>query len=264
MIKLGWFSTGGGEGSLGLLRDVQGAIISGDLNSNIKFVFCNRDYGESEGTDQFIRQVKQFGIPLVTLSSRDFRIKHGGGSFSTHRSAYDMQVMDMLRAYDVDMCLLAGYMLIVDIKTCRRYKMLNLHPALPGGPVGTWQNVIWQLIEGRHAQTGSYVHLVTEDLDRGPVMTYCSFSIRGEEFEPLWQQIHGLSLEDIKSLHGEDLPLFQLIRHYSVKMERPLVLETLKLVSNGNLVIDGGQILDQAGKSIQPVCLNDAIERYMS
>ena len=263
MMKLGWFSTGAGQGSLGLLSGVQNAIMDGNLNADIQFVFCNRGYGESEGTDQFISQVRQFGIPLVTLSSRDFRIQQGGGSFSTHRPVYDMQVIDMLKAYDVDMCLLAGYMLVVDVQTCRRYKMLNLHPALPGGPIGTWKNVIWQLIDERLTETGSYVHLVTEDLDRGPVVTYCSFSLRGEEFAPLWKQIADLPLEDIKSLYGEDLPLFQLIRHYSVTMERPLVLETLKLFSKGTLAINDGQLVDQTGNNLAPICLNGPIEAYI-
>jgi phosphoribosylglycinamide formyltransferase-1 len=46
--------------------------------------------------------------------------------------------------------------------------MINLHPAAPGGPTGTWQEVIWQLIEGRAVETGVMMHLVTPELDRGP------------------------------------------------------------------------------------------------
>ncbi|GAH59253.1 unnamed protein product, partial [marine sediment metagenome] len=43
----------------------------------------------------------------------------------------------------------------------QRYNMVNLHPAAPGGPTGTWQEVIWQLIENKAEETGVMMHLVT-------------------------------------------------------------------------------------------------------
>ena len=51
MYRLGWFSTGRGEGSRGLLKTVQDTIVSGDLEAQIEFVFCSREYGETEATD---------------------------------------------------------------------------------------------------------------------------------------------------------------------------------------------------------------------
>ena len=42
MIDIGWFSTGRGEGSLGLLRFVQERISRGLLDARIGFVFSNR------------------------------------------------------------------------------------------------------------------------------------------------------------------------------------------------------------------------------
>jgi len=72
-----------------------------------------------------------------------------------------------------DLCVLAGYMLIVGPEMCTRFNMINLHPAAPGGPTGTWQDVIWQLIKQRARETGVMMHLVTPELDRGPVVSYC-------------------------------------------------------------------------------------------
>jgi len=43
--------------------------------------------------------------------------------------------------------LLAGYMLVVGDVMCKKFDMINLHPAAPDGPAGTWQEVIWQLIK---------------------------------------------------------------------------------------------------------------------
>ena len=68
-LRLGWFSTGRGEGSRGLLTAALDAIDSGRLNAQIEFVFVNRERGQHEGTDRYMDLVESRGIPLVTLSS---------------------------------------------------------------------------------------------------------------------------------------------------------------------------------------------------
>ena len=261
VLKVGWFSTGRGEGSLGLLRTVLDAIWSGELQAQMEFVFSNREPGEAEGSDRFFHQVRDLGVPLVTLSSQRFRREQGGGPFSRHRKHYDREAMRLLEPYRPDLCVLAGYMLITAEELCNRYTMLNLHPALPGGPVGTWQDVIWRLIAESAGEAGSYVHLATEDLDRGPVLTYCSFPVRGGEFEALWQQIEGRSVEELRASEGEEQPLFRLIREEGVKRERPLVLETLKAFAEGWVRVVERRVVDGAGNPIDGLCLNEPIER---
>jgi folate-dependent phosphoribosylglycinamide formyltransferase PurN len=242
---------------------VQSAIERGDLSAQIQFVFSNREQGEAEGSDRFFQQVHDYGIPLLTLSSQRFRREHGGGPFSGHRLEFDREVMKRLEGYEPDLCVLAGYGLITDAEMCNRYTMLNLHPALPGGPVGTWQQVIWMVIEEKAREAGSYIHLATEDLDRGPVLTYCSFPTRGGAFDELWQQIEGRSIDDLKSSDGEDLPLFQLIRQEGIRRERPLLLETLKAFANGDIRLEERRPMDGQGNSIGGLCLNEAIEKAL-
>ena len=261
MLTMGWFSTGRGEGSLGLLQMVQSAIESGDLSAQIQFVFSNREQGEAEGSDRFFQQVHDYDIPLVTLSSQSFRREHGGGSFSHHRQNFDREVMTRLEGYEPDICVLAGYGLITDIEMCNRYTMLNLHPALPGGPVGTVQQVIWKLIEDGARESGAYIHLATVDLDMGPVLTYCSFPLVGEAFDPLWREINGRSIDDMKAAEGEDLPLFQLIRQEGMKRERPLLLETISAFADGDIRMDGHLTLDANGNPHGMLNLNEAIDR---
>ena len=264
MLTLGWFSTGRGEGSLGLLSMTQEAIGRGELQAQIGFVFSNREPGEAEGSDLFFQQVHDYGIPLVTCSSQRFRREHGGGPFSRHRQEFDREVMKRLESYEPDICVLAGYGLITDVEMCRRYTMVNIHPALPHGPVGTWQQVIWKLIEERAEESGVFIHLATEELDRGPAMTYCSFPLRGNAFDPLWHQIEGRSVEDLKAREGESLPLLQLIREEGVRRERPLLLETLKAFARGNIQIEDRQALDGRGHPLDgALCLNEAVERAM-
>ena len=64
--------------------------------------------------------------------------------------------MDLLVPYRLGLLVMAGYMLIVSPAMCRRYALLNLHPALPGGPTGTWQQVIWQTARGRSDGDGRH------------------------------------------------------------------------------------------------------------
>lgn len=264
MITLGWFSTGRGEGSLGLLQMAKSAIDRGELQAHIQFVFINREPGEAEGSDLFFQQVRSYGIPLVTRSSQRFRRERGGGSIRRHRLEFDREVMRLLEGFTPDLCVLAGYMLILGPEMCRRYTMLNLHPALPQGPVGTWQEVIWKLIEGRVEETGAFIHLATEELDRGPALTYCSFPLRGDSFDACWREVEGRSIEDMKAHEGEGLPLFQLIRQEGVRRERPLLLETLKAFATGDIRVEGRRPLDSRGRPLaDALCLNQAIERAL-
>ena len=63
-----------------------------------------------------------------------------------------------------------------------------------------WQDVIWQLIEQNAERAGVMVHLATPELDGGPVVTYCTYPIRGPEFGPLWHDVEtNLWIEPVKA-----------------------------------------------------------------
>ncbi|MCE2405696.1 MAG: hypothetical protein J4F43_11145 [Dehalococcoidia bacterium] len=259
MLRIGWFSTGRGPGSLGLLDHVQGLIAAGGLDARIEFVFTNREPGEAEGSDRFLRRVRDYGLPLVYHSSRRAR-RALGGPPSAHRYEYDRQVMSRLDGFGPDVCVLAGYMLIVGPEMCRRYTMLNLHPALPTGPVGAWQEVIWQLIEARSDTTGAMVHLVTEEVDRGPMVSYVSIPIKGPTFDAGWRELEGRSIARLKEDPGEDLTLFQLIRQEGYRREPHLLAATLDAIAKGRVRIEHGTVRDVSGARTDGLCLNDQVE----
>jgi len=130
---------------------------------------------------------------------------------------------------------------------CERLRGLNLHPAEPGGPVGTWQQVIWQLIDQRAATSGIYMHLVTPHLDQGPVVAFCRYAIDTPAFAPAWQQVAATRVADLRTQLGEELPLFQQIRADGVKREGLLILATLQALAEGRLTLTnaaGAQPLD--------------------
>lgn len=233
-LRLGWFSTGRGEGSLGLLNAALDAIDSGALNASIDFVFCNREKGEAPGSDTFIARVEARRIPLVAFSSKRFREASGGRPWPELRRDYDLAAAELLSGYKADVSVTAGYMLIAP-ELCKRFRMVNLHPALPDGPIGTWQKVIWDLIDQRATRTGAMVNLVTQDVDAGPVLSYCSFLMRGGQFDRLWTEVRGRSAQEIKAAEGEALTLFTAIRQAGLERERPLLVRTLIAIADGRI-----------------------------
>ena len=257
MYKLGWFATGRGEGSRGLLQAVYDSIKSGEIKAEIVFVFCSREQGEAEATDTFLDMVTDYQIPLVTFSYQKFKAERRGqipgeeDARPQWRLDYDREVMARLQNFNPDLCILAGYMLIVGKEMCRKYDMINLHPAAPGGPKGTWQEVIWHLIETRAGETGIMMHLVTPELDEGPTVTYCNFSLRGKPFDKYWEEIEGQPLKHIKQNEGEDNSLFRLIREHEFARELPLIKATIKSFSQGKIkVTSDKKVVDSEGRPL--------------
>ncbi len=267
MLRIGWFSTGRGEGSRGLLRFVHERLSQSGVDARIGFVFSNREPGEAEGSDAYFRLVREYEIPLVTLSSARFR-RERGGRFAALRADYDRLVMDRLADRNIDICVLAGYMLIVGGEMCQRYPLLNLHPALPDGPIGAWQEVVWQLIEQRAPQTGAMVHLATEEVDRGPVVSYVTVPLTGPAFESHWEGLASVNLAIVKANRGEGYPLFQMIRREQYAREPYLLLETLRALSEGDITVDDGVVRDARGAVLTGppypgICLDRQIEESM-
>jgi phosphoribosylglycinamide formyltransferase-1 len=260
--RLGWFSTGRDKAARDLLTVTQRGIALGEIKAEIAFVFANRRRGESRESDLFLKLVESYGLPLVSFSSKDFETN--APRLSTEwRLSYDREVMQRLEGFDADLCVLAGYMLIVGAEMCQKYNMINLHPAAPGGPKGTWQEVIWQLIENKAKATGVMMHLVTPELDEGPPATFCTFSIRGKTFDRYWAEIEGQSIAAIKRKQGENNKLFKAIRRHGLAREFPLIIATLKAFSQGRGKIERGKVVNADGRPIKGYNLTEEIDRLV-
>jgi phosphoribosylglycinamide formyltransferase-1 len=266
-LTIGWFSTGRDEAARQLLQVVYRKIQTGDIEGTISFVFSNRESGEAKQSDLFLELVRSYSIPLVCFSSKKFEamqdITHKAEAeiLPKWRLEYDREVMKKLQGFKQDLCVLAGYMLIVGKDMCQRYDMINLHPAAPRGPKGSWQEVVWSLIEDKATESGVMMHLVTPELDRGPVITYCTFPIRGEPFDRYWREIGNSSVAEIKREQDERNALFQLIRQHGLAREFPLIVSTLRAFSRGEIKIRAGTVLDRYGKPISGYDLTDEVDR---
>ncbi len=270
MYQLGWFSTGRDKAARDLLKAVNSSITLGELEAEIAFVFTNRERGEAKESDLFLKLTENYRIPLICFSYQKFKAGKATPSTSQEgalppwRFDYDREVMNRLQGFHPDLCVLAGYMLIVSKEMCQRYNMINLHPAAPGGPTGTWQEVIWQLIESEAEETGVMMHLVAPELDKGPPVTYCTFPIRGKPFDRYWAEIKGKNLEEIKREQGENNPLFKVIRKHGLAKEFPLIISTLKSFSQGKIRISPEkEVVDAEGKPIKEYNMADEINELV-
>jgi len=273
MYRIGWFSTGRGQGSLNLLHAIVKAVRDGTVRAEIVYVFCSREPGDAEGSDRYIRQVQDYGLNLVCFSSKRFKpeLRRQGKEepllLDRWRSEYDREIMRRLKGLTARINVLAGYMLVVGAEMCMTYDMVNLHPAAPDGPAGTWQEVIWQLIAQRAGRSGNMMHLVIPELDKGPPITYSLFPLRGEGFDSLWQDVEEKlktkSLRDITLEEGERNPLFAKIRQEGARREIPLVVQTVKAFAAGRISLENKKIV-AAGKVLEgPYCLTEDIEQQL-
>jgi len=150
------------------------AIASGGLNATIAVVISNRqDAGGLE-------RARAAGIEAIVISHRDF------GS----RDDYDRALARELRARDVGVVCLAGFMRLVGTELIDAFpsRILNIHPSLlPAFPGLDAQK---QAIEHGVRVSGVTVHLVTAELDGGPIVVQRSVPVvAGDTAESLAARI---------------------------------------------------------------------------
>ncbi len=240
-LRVAWLTTGRGPGSFGALEYAASAI-AGGLPVRIAALFVNRDRGEAAATDRLIAFAESHGIPAETLSSVRFRKEHGGRlgkpgePLQPWRFEYDRAVARLLARHEFDLGVMFGYMLIATEPLHGRFRFINDHPALPDGPVGTYQEVIAELIRTRATESGCMMNVVTADVDRGAAVSFCRYGVRDRLNEPLW---HLPPTEPI-----EESELFRDMRQRGVARERPFLVETLRAIAAGTLGVPPPEPLD--------------------
>jgi len=273
VFRIGWFSTGRDKAARDLLKTIYEAIAEGEIKADISFVFCNRVPGEGEESDRFLKMVEGYGIDLICHSSKNFqpdRRRRGEtdpDAIEKWRMGYDNEIMRRLSRYTSDLNILAGYMLIFSSEICERLDIINLHPAAPDGPPGTWQEVIWKLVDSKAETSGVMIHLVTSELDKGPPVTYCTFPIKGNVFDKLWddlcQRLKNKGISQIMEEDGEGNELFVEIRNQGFRRELPLLVQTIKAFAEGRIRLEDKKIFTDNKVIKDGLCLNEEIERYL-
>ncbi len=110
-----------------------------------------------------IDMANKYGVPSILVERTTF-----GRDFD--RRGYTEQIVDLLRANDTDLVVMAGWLTIFDQPMFDAYsgRILNTHPALlPSFP---GMHAARQAIEYGAKVTGCTIHVATPAVDDGPIV----------------------------------------------------------------------------------------------
>jgi phosphoribosylglycinamide formyltransferase-1 len=142
------------------------------------------------------------GIATVAIDHRPF---------GQDRAAHEAAVDAALRAHDVEIVCLAGYMRLLTPYLVSRWagRMLNIHPSLLPEFKGLHTHA--RAIAAGKSEHGCTVHLVTEDLDSGPAIMQARVPVLPDDTEvTLSARVlaaeHRLYPEALRKLASQPLP----------------------------------------------------------
>ena len=141
------------------------ATRDGRLDARVAVVISNR--ADAAG----LERARRAGIEALCLDHRA----------SPSRDEHDRAVARELRARDVGLVCLAGYMRLIGAPLLEAYPnaVLNIHPSLL--PAFPGVDAPRQALEHGVAVTGVTVHLVTPQLDNGPIVIQRTVPVMGDD-----------------------------------------------------------------------------------
>ena len=149
MVNLGVLVSGSGSNLQAIIDNIE----AGRVDAKIKIVISNVP-------DVYaLERAKKHGIPSRVIPHRGLK-----------REEYDQKLVEVLRAQEVELVVLAGFMRIITPVLLRAFPMrvINIHPALLPAFPGTH---VWQTqIDYGVKFAGCTVHFVDEGTDTGPII----------------------------------------------------------------------------------------------
>jgi phosphoribosylglycinamide formyltransferase-1 len=153
------------------------ACAAPDFPAEIALVGCNR------ATAPALERARRASIPFCVADRAAI----------PRRAERQLKLLEALRAHDVGLVVLAGFDEILTPALLGAYpgRVINTHPSLLPAFGGTMHAVQAALEHGVKV-TGATVHLVTEDLDGGPILLQACVPVLSDDTEVT---LHGRILE---------------------------------------------------------------------
>ncbi|MBI3491179.1 MAG: phosphoribosylglycinamide formyltransferase [Acidobacteria bacterium] len=147
------------------LQSIIGAAAAGQLNATVAVVVSNRPGAQG------LARARDAGIDALFLNPKDH----------PDRDAYDRAIVDVLKARDVTLVCLAGFMRLVGPPLLEAFpqRILNIHPSLL--PSFRGLDAQRQALEHGVRVTGATVHLVTSALDDGPIVVQAAAPVYDDD-----------------------------------------------------------------------------------
>lgn len=156
-LRLGVLASGSGSN----FEAIAQAIEKGKLNAQIPILIYNNPDAK------VVERAKRWKIPAVLLNHREFKT----------REDLDRAIIKTLQEHQIDWVIMAGWMRIVTSVLIDAFpnRILNIHPSLLPSFPGI--HAIEQALEAGVKVTGCTVHLVCEEVDRGPILIQAAVPI---------------------------------------------------------------------------------------
>ena len=136
------------------MQAIVAAATSQHWDARITAVISNRQ--EAEG----LAFAEQQGIPTAVVSNKQY----------STRSEFDAALQAQIDQFAPDLVVLAGFMRILTPEFVQHYagRMINIHPSLL--PNLTGLHTHRQALQAAVSEHGATVHVVTPELDHGPIL----------------------------------------------------------------------------------------------
>lgn len=141
------------------------AIAAGTLDAEIVAVGCDR--ADAPG----LEIARKFGIPQVLVPRAS----------CASRAEFESRLFTQLEGYAPDWLVLAGFMRVLSAQAVARWpaRMINLHPSLLPRYPGLDTHA--RALAAGDREHGASVHLVTAELDGGPVLAQVRLKIQPDD-----------------------------------------------------------------------------------
>ena len=116
-----------------------------------------------------IAKAKAHQVPVEIIDHTDF----------DNRESFDAKLLEIIKSYDPDLVVMAGFMRILTPVVTDKIKAINVHPSLL--PLFKGGNAIEESFHSSEPEGGISVHWVSSELDGGEVITQDSFFKTEEE-----------------------------------------------------------------------------------
>ncbi len=148
------------------------AILEAERNNKIskaqiKLVISNNSKAEG------LKFAKEYDKKIICLESNNFKSKE----------AYDKELAQIIKSFNIDLIVLAGFMRILSPSFIKHFenKIINVHPSLL--PAFPGLNAQKQALECGVKITGCTVHFVNEKVDEGPIILQKTVDVKEDDTE---------------------------------------------------------------------------------
>jgi len=160
-LKIGVLSSGKGTNFQALINLSE----KGKLDIDIKVLITNKDDAGC------IKRANSKNIPHKIIRGKDF----------LQKEAFELEIVNTLIHFDVELVVMAGWMKIVTPFFINEFKnkIINIHPSLL--PAYKGGSAIKDSILNGSKITGCSVHFVEEEVDSGSLIMQAALSIRNDD-----------------------------------------------------------------------------------